>query len=245
MKKLLIIASVIIAIVFYACKHSPPEQPVIPNPGGGGATGGGGTGGGTGSAAICFESEVLPIFQSNCAKSGCHDAASHQDGYVLNAYDSLFKKDGKVNSNNIKPGNPANSELYKVLFETGSKKMPPLPNPDLTTDQKNLIARWINEGAKNTTNCNTSCDSNQFRFAADIQPILQNHCTGCHSGSVPPNGVDLTTYTNVRPVATSALLYGVVAHLPGYDPMPKGTGKLSDCEIAQIRKWVQAGSQNN
>lgn len=244
MNKLLIIVSVFISFVLWACKHTPPDQPVITPPVGG-ATGGGGTGGGTGSAAVCFQSEVLPVFQTNCAKSGCHDAASHQDGYVLNSYDSLFKKDGKINNNNIRPGDPANSELYKSLFETGSKKMPPSPNPPLTLIQINLIARWINEGAKNTTNCNNSCDSNQFKFAANIQPILQNHCTGCHSGTNPGSGIDLTTYANVRPPAINGLLYGVVAHLPGYNPMPKGSGKLSGCEIAQIRKWVQAGAQNN
>ncbi len=111
--------------------------------------------------------------------------------------------------------------------------MPPSSNADLTTTQKNLIARWITEGAKNTINCNVSCDSNQFKFAANIQPILQNYCTGCHSGSAPASGIDLTTYSNVKSVATSGLLYGVVAHLPGYNPMPKGSlDKLPDCEIA-------------
>jgi uncharacterized membrane protein len=245
MNKLLIIVSVFISIVMWACKHTPPDQPVFTPAGGGSATGGGGTGGGTGSAAVCFEAEVLPIFQTNCAKSGCHDAASHQDGYVLNSYDSLFKKDGKINNNNIRPGDPANSELYKSLFETGSKKMPPTPFADLTAVQKNLIARWINEGAKNTTNCVVSCDSGQFKFAANILPIFQNHCTGCHSGTIPQSGIDLTTYTNVLPSALNGLLYGVVAHLPGYNQMPKGSGKLSDCEIAQIRKWVAAGALNN
>ena len=164
---------------------------------------------------------------------------------LLDASPGLFKKDGKINNNNIRPGDASNSELYKVLFETGSKKMPPLPNTDLTTAQKNLIARWINEGAKNTTNCNTSCDSTQFKFAANILPIFRNHCTGCHSGVDPASGIDLTTYANVLPSVLNGLLYGVVARLPGYNPMPKGSGKLSDCEIAQIRKWVQAGAQNN
>lgn len=245
MRRLLIITLIIAAAFLYACKHVPPEQPVFTPPGGGGATGGGGTGGGTGSTAICFQSQVLPLFQSNCAKSGCHDAATHKGGFVLTAYDSLFKKEGKLNNNNIRPGDPSNSELYTVLFKTGSDKMPPAPFADLTVVQKNLIARWINEGAKNTTNCNFSCDSTQFKFAANIKPILQNHCTGCHSGTIPSSGIDLTTYANVIPSVTNGLLYGVVAQLPGYNPMPKGSGKLSDCEIAQIRKWIQAGAQNN
>src|SRR5687767_2743353 len=155
MNKLLITVSVIVCIVLYACRHAAPEQPVFPPGGGGtggGGTGGGGTGGGTGSAAVCFESEILPLFISNCAKSGCHDATSRRDGYVLDSYDNLFKKDGRTERDNIRPGRPEDSELYEVLFETGNDKMPPPGNADLTIDQKNLIARWIREGAKNTTN---------------------------------------------------------------------------------------------
>lgn len=235
MKKLLITSAFLVAVGFYACKHLPPETPAP-------TTGGGGSGGTT---LVCFQSEILPLFQTNCAKSNCHDAASNKDGYILDSYDNLFKKDGRPEKNNIKPGNPEDSKIYKVLFETGNDKMPPPPNPDLTSVQKNLIARWIKEGAQNTGFCVSSCDSTQFKFAANIQPILQTHCTGCHSGPTPPNGVNLTTYASVQPLALNGLLYGVVAHLPGYDAMPKGSGMLSACEIAQIRRWAQAGAPNN
>lgn len=239
MGKLFIILLAFLSVFIYACKHLPPESPTAP-------PGGTGTGiGGGGSNAVCFQSDILPLFQSNCAKSGCHDASSNQKGYILDSYDNLFKKDGRFESNNIRVNSPENSKLYKVLFETGNARMPPPPNPDLTSFQKNLIARWINEGAKNTINCNVNCDSNQFKFSANIQPLLQNHCTGCHSGSTPPNGIDLTNYSNVKIVALNGLLHGVTAQLPGYAQMPKGSAKLPDCEIAQIRKWIQAGSLNN
>ncbi len=246
MKKLFIIITVTFSILLYACRHTPPEIVPPTQPGGGGNTGGSnGSGGGPGSQPVCFESEILPLFQTNCAKSGCHDAASAEKGYVLDSYDNLFKKEGKAEDKNITPFNTDKSELYEILFETGSKKMPPPPAPDLTTVQKNLIARWINEGAKNTANCVTSCNPGQFTFAANIVPVLQNHCTGCHSGPNPPNGIDLTTHAGVSQVALSGLLYGVVAHLPGFDPMPKGSGKLSDCEILQIMEWVNAGALDN
>lgn len=253
---LIVTSVIIISAVLYACKHTLPEQPVIPIPGGG--SGGGGTGGGTGSMAICFESQVLPLFQSYCAKSGCHDAASHRDGYVLDSYENLFKKEGRPERDNIIPGKPENSKLYEVLFETGSDKMPPAGNTDLTAEQKSLIGRWIREGAQNTTNCNTSCDSNVIiiSFNTHIQPILQNNCTGCHSGISPSAGIDLTTYSKIQPLTTNginSMLYGVIAHLPGFNPMPKvpdpndptKTKKLSACEIAQVRKWVAAGAPNN
>lgn len=243
MKKLLMLLLITAVVTIFACKHQLPTP--LPPP----TTGGGGSGGGTGSTLICFESEILPLFQTNCAKSGCHDASSHKEGLVLDSYANLFKKDGRTTTGNIRPFDPDHSKLYKVLYESGNDRMPPPPNPDLTVTQKNLIARWINEGAQNTTNCSAACDSNSFKFAANILPIMQNHCTGCHSATNPPNGVNLTTYAGVKAAATTGvapgILVGTVQQLVGYSPMPKGSGKLSACEIAQIRKWVNAGSPNN
>ena len=252
-KKLFIVASGIISIVLFACKHDIPQQPVTTS--GGTSTG---SGGGTGSTPVCFESEILPLFQSYCAKSNCHDQGSHQDGYVLDSYDNLFKKEGRFNSGNIKPGDPLASKLYKVFFETGNEKMPPPGNADMDDNQKNLIARWITEGAKLTTNCRSTCDSTitPVSFKNHIQPILQNNCTGCHSGTAPAGGIDLTTYLKVKLITTNGVnsqLYGVIAHLPGYRPMPKifdanepdKTKKLSLCEIALVRKWLVAGAQDN
>ena len=107
-----ILAVLIIAltVIINACKHEIPE----------GITGGSPTPVPGGTGEVCFESQILPIFQSNCAKSGCHDAATHQDGYVFDSYANIIKKD-------VRPGNAANSKVYKVLFETGDKKMPRPP----------------------------------------------------------------------------------------------------------------------
>ena len=224
----------VIVMVMYACKHEPPAA-AIPAPG----TGGGGSGtGGTGSTLVCFESDVLPIFQTNCAKAGCHDAATHQNNYVLDNYANIVR-DGIV------PGRATNSEIYKVLFETGSKKMPQPPNADLTTAQKAIIGKWINEGARNTTNCGTACDTTQFRYAANISVILSTNCTGCHSGPTPSAGINLSNYFGVRAQATNGRLYGAITHTAGFSPMPKNAAKLSDCQITQVRKWIAAGILNN
>ena len=233
MKKAFYILLVLLgSIVFInSCKHEPTVDPsttiiVTPPPVNGGTN------------MVCFQSDVLPLFQSNCAKSGCHDAASHQDGYVFDSYANIIKKD-------VKPGRATDSKVYKVLFETGNDKMPPPPNADLTSQQKALIGRWINEGAKNTINCNTNCDSTQFKYGANVSVIISAYCLGCHSGGSPSAGINLSTWAGVNQVAISGRLVGAVSHAPGYSPMPKNTAKLSECQIAQIRKWVNAGALNN
>jgi hypothetical protein len=187
---------------------------------------------------VCFESEILPLFQSNCAKSGCHDAATQTKGLILDNYSNIMRK-------YIVPGKADNSKIYQVLFENGKDKMPPAPNADLTAVQKALIGKWINEGAKNTVNCNTTCDTTQFKYAANISVIITTFCTGCHSGTAPSGNIDLSNYNNVKIQATNGRLVGAVTHAAGYAAMPKDAAKLKDCQITQIRKWIAAGALNN
>lgn len=229
MKKTLYLLTTILLVIIMinACKHEPVlVVTTIPPPVNGGTN------------EVCFQTDILPLFQSNCAMSGCHDATSHQDGYVFDNYANIIKKD-------IRPGDAGNSKVYKVLFESGSDRMPPPPNTDLTTQQKAMIGRWINEGAKNTINCGTGCDSNQFKYGANISVLLSTYCLGCHSGASPSAGINLSTYAGVNQVAISGRLVGAVSHAPGYAPMPNSLNKLSECQIAQIRKWVAAGALNN
>ena len=86
--------------------------------------------------AIQF-TEVLPIFQNNCATSGCHDAKSSESGYAFNDYASIMKA--------VQPGNASKSEVYQAI--TGTIKIMP-PNYPLTTSQRTLIRLWIEQGAK-------------------------------------------------------------------------------------------------
>lgn len=211
---------IFIALIVFSCKHEIPVVPV--------------TGGNTG---VCFEDAVLPLFQSNCSKSGCHDADTRAGGYQLDNHTNIIAR-------GIIASNGADSKMYKVLIDSNSAAvMPPSYNNALTDSQKNLIKTWINEGAKNTTNC-SSCDSSKFTFAANIQPILQTHCLGCHGGVAIDGGfIPLDNYDGVKQLVKK--LYPSVSHAENADPMPKIGNKLNDCKIATIRKWIDAGAPNN
>jgi hypothetical protein len=226
MKKYFFLAAAALTVSIYACKHEPDVIVPLPPSGGGG------------SNEVCFEADVLPLFQTNCAKSGCHNAASAQNGYVLDSYNNIIKK-------GLVPGNATNSKIYKVLFETGNDKMPLPPNPDLTAAQKTLIGKWINEGAKNTVSCASNCDTTQFKYGANISVLMSTYCTGCHGGAAPSAGINLSLYPTVRGFGLNGRLVGAISHAPGFSPMPKNTAKLSDCQINQVKKWVAAGALNN
>lgn len=188
--------------------------------------------------ALCFQRDILPIFLSNCAMSGCHDAISRQDGFQFTDYNSIVKKE-------FVPGNANATELYeKITEDDDDKRMPPPPRPGLTSTQIALIKRWINEGAKNTT-CNSGCDSTNFKYSTAIKPLTEQYCKGCHNAAAASGGIVLDSYDGVKTVALNGKMLGAIKHMAGYQPMPQGGSKLSDCQILQVEKWVAAGAQNN
>ncbi|MEZ4984738.1 MAG: c-type cytochrome domain-containing protein [Saprospiraceae bacterium] len=192
--------------------------------------------------SVYFSLQILPILQSNCAFSGCHDAASHQDGVVLTSYTSV------INTAQVRPFDLGDSELYEVITESDPDKvMPPPPSSRLSAEQISLIERWILQGAQDL-NCDpaaTGCDTTSVSFSNTVLPILQTYCVGCHSGNPPSGGINLSNYGGVQTVAANGRLAGSIRHDNGYQPMPQGGNQLSDCYIGQIVAWINAGALNN
>lgn len=189
---------------------------------------------------VYFHNEILPLLNSGCAVSGCHNASSAQDGVVLTDYNNIIRT-GKV-----KPGNPGDSKLYKVLIDNDpDDRMPPPPRSPFSADQITKVRRWIEQGAKNNRCESNNCDTLNVSFAVHIQPLIQNNCTGCHSGIQPQGGVRLDSYATIAAAAASGRLLGSVMHSPGYAAMPQGAPKLDNCKITQIKKWIDNGTPNN
>ena len=185
---------------------------------------------------VYFQNQILPLVNSQCAKSGCHDVASHKEGLVLVDYPRIVSQ--------VKAFKPSNSKLYTVLSAGGGDRMPPAPDPAFTTDQKNLIKKWIEQGALNNV-CNEnygSCNTDNVTYTNFVGALMANQCTGCHGSTNPSGGLKLTTYTEVKASAQSGKLYGSVAHLPGYVAMPQGTAAMSICFVKKIKAWVDAGA---
>lgn len=90
-------------------------------------------------------------------------------------------------------------------------------------------------------------------YAADIQPVWNSSCTGCHGSN---GGLNLTSYANLMagnssngPVVTAGdganslivqRIDGSVGSL-----MPAGGPSLSAATIATIEKWIDQGAHNN
>jgi hypothetical protein len=234
---------VLLMLMISSCKHEPiilPE-PVTNNDNGNNNGNGGGNNNGQSTCdpdSVYFQTQVLPLLVSNCAKSGCHNEADHKDGVILNNYTNVMA------TADVDPGRPGNSDLYDVLVESDPDKRMPQGSTSLTNDQIDLIYKWIDQGARNNS-CSNTCDTLNVTFAGTIFPIIQSSCLGCHSGATPSGQISLANYQNIQAVAQNGKLYGAVNRSPGYQPMPRGGNSLPSCQVDQIRIWIENGTPNN
>jgi hypothetical protein len=220
----------LIVLVLFSCKHEIPDQVLIAPPVDGGVQT-------CSTDTVYFQNKVLPLINSSCAMSGCHDAITHKDGINLSSYAKILATGG------VKPGNPSGSKLYTILSKSGGDRMPPAPAAAFTQAQKDIIYKWIQQGAKNNA-CN-DCDTTSFTYSLAISPLMNTFCKGCHNPSSLGGGIDVSTYAAVKTIAANGKLVGSITHASGYIAMPQGGNKISDCRITQVKKWIAAGTLNN
>lgn len=220
-----------VLLAVYACKHDmvSPETETKPVPV---------TGSGPGSSptpandTVCFQSEVLPLYQSYCGSAGCHNATSAREEVILTDYFNIMK--------GIRANNPASSKYYTVI----GGSMPPRNSPALSATQTATILKWINQGALNTVCVGTTCDTTKTTYSNGISQIFATYCNGCHG--IPPGSgnVVLSDYASAKAAGTTfganflnAINYKMANTAQN---MPPG-GPLSSCQNTQITKWVKSG----
>lgn len=83
------------------------------------------------------------------------------------------------------------------------------------------------------------CTGVNAKFAADVLPIIQSQCQGCHGAGSTNGPGALTTHAQIS-AAASRIKAAVVA-----GTMPKGSGPLPANQIKLISCWVDSGAPNN
>ena len=99
---------------------------------------------GTADTPISYTRDIRPILSENCFY--CHG----QDANQRKADIRLDTLQGQKDSGSITPGKPAESSLIDRIHSGDATRLmpPPKSNRKLTTEQKNLLERWIAEGAR-------------------------------------------------------------------------------------------------
>jgi hypothetical protein len=195
---------------------------------------------------ICFDRDVLPIFQNNCAISRCHNGTG-ESGVALNNFASI--------SRSVEPYKPYSSRLYKAIITTfGENRMP--PGQPLSLANRTMIRLWIEQGAGMTTcQMDTTGQSSGYVnplacFSRDILPVLVSHCatTNCHDAIAHQEGYVFTSYSStmhaVSPGSLSgSRLYTSITTASGENKMPPaGKAQLTTAQIDSIAAWIRYGA---
>jgi hypothetical protein len=206
------------------------------------------------SDTICFDTQVLPLLQTSCGMTGCHDGSGEAEGFRLAGYESIIGL--------VVPGEPKKSKLYKVTTDLWSEHFMPPDNP-LSETQRNIIQVWILQGAENTT-CNPDLSGpeppvnidygDSVCFVQDILPIFLSSCgtTGCHDAVTHSEGYQFTDYTSVTSRglipynAGSSKIMEVITENESDDRMPPPPREpLSSEQINLLQTWINEGAMNS
>jgi uncharacterized membrane protein len=207
-----------------SCEHD-PINPIDPNP--------------TDTTSPCdpgtvdFKNEVLPLLTSKCAMPGCHNSPNGADGVVLDSYAQIRK--------HVVPGNLNASDLWDDgIAETDpDKQMPPPGYPQLSPAEKELIKKWIQQGAKETDCAGNLCDTAAVPSYAEAFEVIQANCVGCHAYPNVSGGVMLDSYLGIKSAVENSNLLGALKGI-GSTQMPP-SGAMSACKQRKIARWVAAG----
>lgn len=94
-----------------------------------------------------------------------------------------------------------------------------------------------------------NCDTTNTTYSGFVSKLMNQRCAipGCHIG---PGSASIGTFDNHGGLKATldtkkANFIGSIKHSPGANPMPKGSAKLSDCDIQKLEIWINAGYPNN
>ncbi len=87
---------------------------------------------------VCFERDILPVFQNGCATTGCHSGQG--EGMNLTSYDGIMR--------GITAGSAAQSRIYQAMTSALNQPMP--PSHALAESDRMRIRIWIEQGAQHT-----------------------------------------------------------------------------------------------
>jgi formylglycine-generating enzyme required for sulfatase activity len=204
------------------------------------------------AAPVDFVTEVKPILEQNCV--ACHNAqhASENGKYRLDVKSEAFKPHKK--ENNINPGQPDDSLLYTDLLLplSDDQHMPPKQRDQLSTQQTDVLKRWIAEGAKWPEGVALQTVQ-RVNFVRDVQPILEagGPLDGKETATLKlwlEQGAPWPAGVKVGDGAGGGKMPGVVAagqkidFIAGVQPVLEAGGPLSDKSKEILNHWLAQGA---
>lgn len=135
-----------------------------------------------------------------------------------------------------------------------SCKHEPLTGADVDPDPTDTMPS--DTTGTDTTMTGNPCDPDSVYYQNEIQPLLTAYCTtpGCHGGSNPAEGVNLTSYSNLvntvedvsnQDWSENQLMEVLFLNDPDEKMPPQGSPQLTLEQKNKIAQWVGQGALNN
>jgi mono/diheme cytochrome c family protein len=84
------------------------------------------------------------------------------------------------------------------------------------------------------------CATASYTYAADIKPIIDQYCAGCHNVNLKA-GYNFRDLTYVKKAAENGSLLGTIKNEKGYPHMPATGEQLDPALVSKIECWVNNG----
>lgn len=98
---------------------------------------------------VSFKDDVMPILKQHCLECHVPGEPGHKaSGLDMTSYEGLMK--GTMHGRIIEPGNGTLSNLIRLIEGQAAQEVRmPHNKPMISKDARNVIRRWINQGAQN------------------------------------------------------------------------------------------------
>ncbi len=104
-------------------------------------------------APVSYQNDVRPIFNHRgCLNVGCHGDGSQDITGMLSSYGNFVNRTsfGYAPAIIVKPSDPTASVLYNKIEDTRVYgQLMPFGGPQLPQAERDLIRKWVLEGAQN------------------------------------------------------------------------------------------------
>jgi hypothetical protein len=135
-----------------------------------------------------FETDIRPLFAKKCGH--CHSDQTRKGDLNLSTVSDLRR--GGESGESLISGTLQESLLW-TMVDGGN--MPPDGQPPLTLDERILIRKWIEGGAKSSA---PDRPENDGIHQHDVIPIVLLRCAPCHGARLQEGGLDLRTVTGMK-----------------------------------------------
>ncbi len=182
-----------------------------------------------------YDRDIRPILSDKCFRCHGHDSAKRRGNLRLDERESATcERDGGAA---IVPGSADKSELWRRIVSTNDDDRMPEPSsnkPPLSDDERALIKRWIDEGAKYEPH---------WSFVAPVKPAVPQLRDAKWARNEIDRFIEAKLETNGFSPSSEAprdvLLRRVFLDLTGLPPTPEELDQfLADTRPDAYERWV-------